>query len=283
MKLLRYGVKGNEKPAMLDNDGNIRDLSSHLSDFSGNCLDPEFLKSLESLDLNNFPIVESPERIAACVDGVGKIVCIGLNYLDHIKETGANTPKEPIIFAKMCRPSGPNDPIMLPKNSTKTDWEAELSVVIGKQCSYVTKEEAADYIAGFCVIDDLSEREFQLEHDGQWTKGKSCTGFAPLGPYLVTPDEIPNVQNLKIWADVNDHRYQDSNTDQMLFTVNDLISYLSQFMTLYPGDVISTGTPPGVGLGVKPDPIYLKAGDVVKVGIEGLGEQKHTILAYEDR
>jgi ureidoglycolate lyase len=281
MKCVRFGSIGKEKPGIIDQDGNIRDISSHITDFTPEHLDPAFLTSLQDLDLSQFPIVDKDMRIGSCVAEASKIVCIGLNYLDHIKECGAKQPEEPVIFAKMCKPTGPNDPVVLPKNSKQTDWEVELAVVIGKKAHYVTQKEAKNYIAGYCVIDDLSEREFQLEHDGQWTKGKSCEGFAPLGPWLVTPDEVKDVQNLKVWTDINGKRFQDSSTQQMLFSVDELISYLSQFMPLYPGDVISTGTPPGVGLGIKPDPIFIKAGDTVKVGIEGLGEQEHRFLEYK--
>ena len=281
MKCVRFGEIGKEKPGIIDSHGHIRDISSYIHDFIDEHLDPVFLQSLESLDLSSFPVVKDSVRLGSCVARPSKIICIGLNYVDHIRETQAVQPKEPILFAKMCKPTGAFDPIVLAKNSKKTDWEIELAVVIGKKAHYVTKEQAQDYIAGYCVIDDLSEREFQLEHEGQWTKGKSCEGFAPLGPWLVTKSSIKNIQNLALWAQVNGVRYQNSNTNQMLFGVNELVSYISQFMPLYSGDVISTGTPPGVGIAMKPNPIFIKAGDVVKVGIEGLGEQEHTFLPYK--
>ena len=280
MRCIRFGPIGSEKPGVIDQDGHIRDISSHIPDFTSAYLDPTFLKSLQQLTLSDYPIVDPTVRIGSCVASASKIICVGLNYLDHIKECNAQQPKEPIIFAKMCLPTGPYDPITLPKHSTKTDWEVEMAVVIGKTAHYVSPQQAHDYIAGYCVIDDLSERAFQLEHDGQWTKGKSCAGFAPLGPWLVTPDAIDNVHHLDLWTEVNGHRYQESNTNQMLFNVYDLISYISQFMPLYPGDVISTGTPPGVGLGQQPEPIFIQPGDTVKVGISGLGEQEHRFVAY---
>jgi 2,4-diketo-3-deoxy-L-fuconate hydrolase len=282
MQCVRFGAISKEKPGIIDSDGNIRDISSLIPDFTEEYLDPVFLDSLESLDLSQFNIVKKPVRLGSCVAHPSKIICIGLNYKDHILATNAATPKEPILFAKMCKPTGPFDPIVLPKNSKKTDWEIELAVVIGKKAHYIRQENAPDYIAGYCVIDDLSEREFQLEREGQWTKGKSCEGFAPLGPFLVTQQSVKNVQNLSMWAEVNGERFQNSNTNQMLFSVNELVSYISQFMPLYPGDVISTGTPPGVGNSMKPNPIFIKAGDCVKVGIEGLGEQEHIFLAYKE-
>jgi 2,4-diketo-3-deoxy-L-fuconate hydrolase len=282
MKCVRFGAIGAEKPGIIDRNGHIRDLSGYIPDFVDEYLDPDFLNTLETLDVSQFKIVNAPVRFGSCVAHPSKIICIGLNYLDHIKETNAATPKEPILFAKMSKPTGAYDPIVLAKNSKKTDWEVELAVVIGKKAHYISKEQARNYIAGYCVIDDLSEREFQLERGGQWTKGKSCEGFAPLGPYLVTQRSVKDVQNLALYTEVNGVRYQNSNTNQMLFGVYELVSYISQFMPLYPGDVISTGTPPGVGNAMKPNPIFIKAGDIVKVGIEGLGEQEHLFLAYKD-
>ena len=274
MKLLRYGAKGREKPGLVDAQGNLRDLSGEVDDIAGATLLPEHIARLKRINATTLPIVDKNIRLGPCVGRVGKFICIGLNYLDHAAETGAEIPKEPIIFSKLTSAiCGPNDDIIIPKGSTKTDWEVELGVIIGAPAKYVSVKNALDYVAGYCVINDLSEREYQLERCGQWVKGKSCDNFGPIGPWLVTRDEISDPQNLDLWLEVDGHRYQNSNTNKMAFTVADLVSYLSNFFTLYPGDVISTGTPPGVGLGMKPNPIFLKPGQKVRLGITGLGEQ----------
>lgn len=280
MKLLRYGELGQEKPGMVDADGQIRDLSSVVDDVAGQALLPETLEKLVHLDLSLLPTVDGNPRIGACVNGVGKFICIGLNYSDHAEETGATVPSEPLIFAKFSSAiCGPNDPVIIPKGSTKTDWEVELGVVIGKPAKHVSEADALDHVAGYCVINDVSEREYQLERQGQWVKGKSCDNFAPMGPYLVTTDEVPDPQNLAMWLEVDGHRYQDGNTQTMVYGVAHLVSYLSQFFTLHPGDVISTGTPPGVGLGQTPEPVYLRPGQSMRLSIEGLGEQQQITVA----
>ncbi len=279
MKLLRYGPPGREKPGLLDDDGNIRDISAHVADIAGETLLPERLVELAALEVMTLPVVEGSPRLGACVGNIGKFLCIGLNYYDHIAESSMPMPEEPILFTKATSAvCGPDDTIILPRGSTKTDWEVELGIVIGRSIKYVSEEEALDSVAGYCVVNDLSERELQLEGTGQWVKGKSCDTFGPIGPWLVTTDEITDPQNLNIWLDVNDHRYQDSNTKTMIFTAARIVSYLSNFFTLYPGDVISTGTPAGVGLGLKP-PTYLKAGDRMRLGIDGLGEQNQIVAA----
>jgi 2-keto-4-pentenoate hydratase/2-oxohepta-3-ene-1,7-dioic acid hydratase in catechol pathway len=279
MKLLRYGIKGQEKPGVLDGEGNPRDLSGVVQDVSSTTL-PGLLEQLKTVDINTLPKVEGKPRIGACVAEVGKFICIGLNYKDHADETGAAYPKEPIMFMKATSSIiGPNDDVVIPRNSQKSDWEVELGVVIGKVAKYVTEGDALEYIAGYCVINDLSEREFQLERGGQWDKGKGCDTFGPIGPYLVTKDEIPDVQNLRLWLELDGKRYQDGNTKNMIFGVAHVVSYLSNFFTLHPGDVISTGTPAGVGLGLKPTPVYLKPGQQMRLGIEGLGEQLQTTIA----
>ncbi|MDX1901153.1 MAG: fumarylacetoacetate hydrolase family protein [Gammaproteobacteria bacterium] len=275
MKLLRYGAPGAEKPGCLDASGNVRDLSQHIDDISGKHLSRETLKKLQTLDLNTLPLIQNPERIGACVNHVGKFICIGLNYADHAAETNSKKPDEPIIFAKATSAiSGPHDPIIIPKKSTETDWEVELGVVIGTPAKRVAEKEALDYVAGYCVIDDVSERYYQ-KSTPQWMKGKSCDTFGPIGPWLVTRDEISDPQNLSLWLEVDGKRYQEGHTSNMIFGVAYLVSYLSQYFTLHPGDIISTGTPAGVGMGQKPNPIYLKAGQKVHLGIEGLGEQLH--------
>ena len=280
MKLLRYGQPGKEKPGCLDKDGNIRSLSSLIDDIGGQTLLPESLANLRGMDLSELPIVETTTRLGACVSGVGKFVCIGLNYADHAAETGANPPAEPVVFMKATSSiCGPNDNIIIPKGSEKTDWEVELGVVIGQGGSYISEAEALKHVAGYCVINDLSERAFQLESTGQWVKGKSADTFGPLGPWLVTSDEVEDPQNLDLWLDVDDHRYQSGNTRTMIFGVAHIISYLSQYMSLQSGDVISTGTPPGVGLGQTP-PVYLEAGQKIRLGIQGLGEQHQTTENY---
>lgn len=276
MKLLRYGEPGTEKPGLLDADGVVRDLSAHVADIGGAALDPASLASLAALDAKSLPAVQGNPRIGACVAGTGKFICIGLNYSDHAAETGATVPPEPIIFMKATSAIvGPNDDVLIPRGSEKTDWEVELAVVIGKKAKYVSEAEALDYVAGYCLTNDVSERAFQAERQGQWTKGKSCDTFGPIGPWLVTRDEVADPQDLKMWLTVNGETRQNGSSRTMVYGVAFLVSYLSQFMSLMPGDVISTGTPPGVGLGMKP-PRYLKAGDVVELGIEGLGTQRQT-------
>jgi len=281
MKLIRYTKNGTTYPGRISSDGVIYDLSCYMKDISGIDLSESRLSKIAKVSLRNLSIVQKYDKISSCVGNVGKIVCVGLNYLDHIRETGAKTPKEPVIFSKLCVPTGAYDDIMLPKNSQCTDWEVELAVVIGQKCQHVGEKEALNYVSGYCIMNDLSERHFQLEREGQWVKGKSCEGFAPLGPWLVTKNEIKDVQNLNLYTKVDSHIYQQSNTNQMLFHVDYLVSYLSNFMTLYPGDIVSIGTPPGVGMGIKPLPIYLKPGQDVIVGIEGLGEQKCKITKYK--
>ena len=273
MKLLRYGEPNLERPGILDSRGQLRDLSSVIPDLNGAALSDASLERLRQLDLETLPIVSGNPRLGACVANVGKFICIGLNYRQHALETGASIPTEPILFLKATSSiGGANDDVMIPRGSTKTDWEVELGVVIGKAAKYVTKESALEHIAGYCVINDLSEREYQLERGGQWDKGKGCDTFGPIGPYLVTRDEIPDPQDLKLWLEVDGQRYQDSSTADMIFGVAELVAYLSEFFTLQPGDVISTGTPQGVGLGMRP-PRYLEAGMVMRLGIDGLGEQ----------
>ena len=275
MKTLRYRVGNNTKPGILDKDGNIRDASSLVSDWDDINLNIDKLNEVKNIDTNSLPIVEKHDGFAPCVckKSVGKFICIGLNYSDHAEETGLKVPPEPIIFSKATSAIiGPNDNVEIPKKSVKSDWEVELGVVIGKEAKYISESDAQSHIAGYCVVNDLSEREFQIEHSGQWVKGKSCDTFGPIGPYLVTTDEVPDPQNLKMWLDVNGKRMQDGSTSTMVYGVNFLISYLSQFMSLQPGDIISTGTPPGVGMGMNPQ-VFLKPGDEMKLGIEGLGEQ----------
>ncbi|MCA0994115.1 fumarylacetoacetate hydrolase family protein [Alloyangia pacifica] len=277
MKFARYGARGAEKPALIDADGNLRDLSAHVSDLSGDVLTD--LDKFKSIDPASLPLVEGEQRYGACVGGTRKFICIGLNYADHAAESGMDVPPEPVIFAKFTSAiCGPNDPIIIPRNSVKTDWEVELGFVIGKTAKYVKEEDAMDHVAGFCLINDVSEREFQAERAGQWVKGKSSDNFGPTGPWLVTPDEVGDFDNLGMWLEVNGERVQDGSTATMVYRVPFLVSYLSQFFTLEPGDIISTGTPPGVGLGFKP-PRYLKAGDTVELGIEKLGTQKQICVA----
>ncbi|RUX95784.1 fumarylacetoacetate hydrolase family protein [Mesorhizobium sp. M7D.F.Ca.US.004.01.2.1] len=279
MKLLRYGEVGSERPGLLDADGTIRDLTGHVTDIGGKALDPASLAALGKLDPKSLPAVSGSPRLGACVAGTGKFICIGLNYSDHAAETGATVPPEPIIFMKASSAIvGPDDDVLIPRGSLKTDWEVELAVVIGKTAKYVSEADALDYVAGYCVAHDVSERAFQAERQGQWTKGKSCDTFGPTGPWLVTKDEVADPQNLKMWLTVNGKTMQNGSTKTMVYGVKYLVSYLSQFMSLHPGDIISTGTPPGVGLGMKP-PVFLKAGDVVELGIEGLGQQKQTFKA----
>ncbi len=279
MKFLRYGEAGHEKPGVLDKDGNIRDLSGKVTDLAGAALDPDALAGLGTLDLASLPLVAGNPRIGPCVAGTGKFICIGLNYSDHAAETGAKVPSEPIVFMKATSAIvGPNDDVYIPRGSEKTDWEVELGVVIGRKAKYVTEAEALDYVAGYCVINDVSERAFQAERQGQWTKGKSCDTFGPTGPWLVTKDEVPDPQDLPMWLTLNGETMQNGSTKTMVYGVAFLVSYLSQFMSLLPGDIISTGTPPGVGLGMKP-PRFLKAGEIVELGIEGLGKQRQVMRA----
>ena len=283
MKLLRFGPKGNEKPGLLDANGVIRDLSGVLPDLTSAQLAAGALARLADVDPSRLPAVAQPVRYAPVVADIGKLICVGLNYSDHAAESGMAVPAEPVLFMKATSSIvGCNDAVVLPRDSVKSDWEVELGVVIGKRARYVDEADALDYVAGYCVVNDLSEREYQLERGGQWDKGKGCDTFGPVGPYLVTKDEVPDPQNLGMWLEVNGQRYQTGNTRTMVFTVAHLVSYISRFMTLQPGDVISTGTPPGVGLGQKPDPVYLKAGDVMRLGIDGLGEQEQTVHAWNE-
>jgi 2-keto-4-pentenoate hydratase/2-oxohepta-3-ene-1,7-dioic acid hydratase in catechol pathway len=283
MKLLRFGPKGNEKPGLLDANGVIRDLSGVLPDLTSAQLAAGALARLADVDPSRLPAVAQPVRYAPVVADIGKLICVGLNYSDHAAESGMAVPAEPVLFMKATSAIvGCNDAVVLPRDSVKSDWEVELGVVIGKRARYVDEADALDYVAGYCVVNDLSEREYQLERGGQWDKGKGCDTFGPVGPYLVTKDEVPDPQNLGMWLEVNGKRYQAGNTRTMVFTVAHLVSYISRFMTLQPGDVISTGTPPGVGLGQKPDPVYLKAGDRMRLGIAGLGEQEQTVHAWNE-
>lgn len=280
MKLLRYGPPGAEKPGCVDQDGQIRDLSQHVADIVKETLSPEGLNYLRGISLESLPIVANNPRVGPCVNHVGKFLCIGLNYTDHAAEVGAAVPKEPILFSKVTSAiSGPYDDIVIPAGSTHTDWEVELGIVIGKPAKRVSQSIALDYVAGYCLINDVSERHLQLHGTGQWVKGKSCDTFGPIGPWLVTKDEIPDPQALTLWLEVDGKRYQNSSTQNMIFGVAYLVSYLSHFFTLYPGDVISTGTPAGVGMGQKPVPIYLKPGQQVKLSVLGLGEQRHLTVA----
>ncbi|PWK76108.1 fumarylacetoacetate hydrolase family protein [Aminobacter sp. AP02] len=283
MKLLRYGPKGNEKPGILDSTGRVRDLSGIVDDIAGDVLTPEGLARLRGIDPQTLPLVAgTPQedlRLGACVGRIGKFICIGLNYADHAAETGAAIPAEPIVFNKWTSAIvGPDDDVEIPRGSLKTDWEVELGVVIGKPGRYIDEADAMSHVAGYCVINDVSEREYQIERGGTWDKGKGCDTFGPTGPWMVTADEIADPQNLKMWLDVDAKRFQDGSTKTMIFTVQQVVSYLSRFMSLQAGDVISTGTPPGVGLGQKP-PVYLKAGQTMTLGIEGLGTQRQRVVA----
>ena len=281
MKLLRYGPKGQEKPGIVDPDWNVRDLSDLVDDIGGDILTDQGLAGIAEADLASLPAVEV-DRYGPCVGKVGKFICIGLNYSDHAEESGLDVPPEPVIFAKATSAiCGPNDTVELPRGSKATDWEVELGVVIGKQAKYINEAESLDHIAGYCVINDISERDFQNKRAGQWTKGKSADTFGPIGPWLVTRDEVPDPQNLRMYLDVNGKRRQDGNTNTMVFGVAHLVSYLSQFMSLQPGDIISTGTPPGVGMGTKPEPVYLTVGDKMELGIEGLGVQYQNVMAAD--
>ncbi|MEE3286795.1 MAG: fumarylacetoacetate hydrolase family protein [Pseudomonadota bacterium] len=278
MKLLRYGPVGEEKPGLLDQDGTIRDLSSVIDDVNGGTLSPESIERLSGIEPGSLPAVTAEPRLGTCVGNIGKFVCIGLNYSDHAKESGMPIPTEPIVFMKATSCiSGPNDDIELVRGSQKTDWEAELGIVIGSHTKYVSEANALEHVAGYCVVNDVSEREWQLERQGQWIKGKSGDTYGPIGPWMVTRDEVPDPQALAIWLEVNGHRYQDGNTATMIFSARTIVSYLSQCMSLQPGDVIATGTPPGVGQGQSPQ-VFLKAGDVVSLGLEGLGSQQQTVV-----
>ena len=280
MKLVRYGAVGQENPGMIDADGTLRDLSAHVADITGATLGDDSIAKLRALDPATLPAVEGNPRIGACVGDIGKFMCIGLNYADHAAETGADIPEHPILFMKANSAiTGPNDDVVMPRGSATTDWEVELGVVIGKAAKYVSEEDALDYVAGYCLCNDVSERHFQTSLTGQWTKGKSCDTFGPTGPWLVTRDEVEDPQNLDMWLDVNGKRMQTGNTKTMIFTVAQVISHLSQLFTLHPGDVISTGTPPGVGMGMKPEPVYLKDGDVMELSIQGLGSQRQNVRA----
>ncbi len=280
MKLLRHGPVGREKPGLIDGDGNLRDLSGIVDDIAPEILAPRKLARLARLRTSRLPLVRKGRRLGPPLAGIGKLVCVGLNYADHAKETGLPIPKEPVLFMKATTAiSGPFDPVMIPKASRKTDWEVELGLVIGTAARYVSKRAALDHVAGYCIVNDVSEREFQIERGGQWVKGKSADSFAPIGPWLVTRDEIENPHRLKLWLEVNGTRMQDGSTKTMIFKVAHLVSYISRHMSLLPGDVISTGTPPGVGLGMKP-PRFLKPGDTMRLGVDGLGEQCQKLVAY---
>ena len=279
MKLVRYGPRGLEKPGLLDAAGKVRDLSAHVADIAGAALSPEAIDGLRTLDPESLPLVDGTPRLGPCVGAVGKFLCIGLNYADHAAESGTTVPPEPVVFSKATSAiCGPDDDVMIPRGSMKTDWEVELAIVIGTAAKYVSEEDAPRHIAGYCVVNDVSEREFQLERHGTWDKGKGCDTFGPIGPWLVTTDEIADPSNLHMWLEVNGKRFQNGSTATMVYRPAFLVSYLSNFMSLQPGDVISTGTPPGVGMGQKP-PLFLKPGDRMELGIEGLGVQRQRVVA----
>ena len=282
MKLMRYGAKGAEKPALVDAHGVVRDLSGELADISAHTLTPHSLQRLREIDASTLPVVANPGRIAPPWSGMGKFICVGLNYADHAAESGLPVPAEPILFTKTISSLvGCNDAVVLPQGSVKSDWEVELGVVIGSKARYVSEADALKCVAGYCVVNDVSEREYQIERGGTWDKGKGCDTFGPVGPWMVSADEVPDPQALAMWLDVNGQRMQTGSTKTMIFGVAHLVSYISRFMTLYPGDLISTGTPPGVGMGRKPSPVYLKAGDEMRLGIEGLGEQQQRVFAWD--
>ena len=282
MKLLRHGPKGHEKPAMLDAQGRVRDLSGVIADLRAEMLTPEGLAPLRAIDPASLPLVAKPGRIAPPWSGMGKFICVGLNYADHAAESGMPVPAEPVLFTKHTSTViGCNDPVVLPQGSVKTDWEIELGVVIGRTARYVSEADALGHVAGYCVVNDISEREYQLERGGTWDKGKGCDTFGPVGPWLVTSDEVADPQQLSMWLEVNGKRYQNGNTRTMVFGVAHLVSYISRFMTLYPGDLISTGTPPGVGMGCKPESVFLKINDKIELSIEGLGVQNQTVYAWD--
>ena len=280
MKLLRVGPVGEEKPALLASDGSLRDLSAHVADINGAALAPDVLARLAALDPASLPTVEGTPRVGSCVSRPVNFVCIGLNYADHAAEAGMPLPKEPIVFLKslgsLC---GPNDDVIMPRGSKKTDWEVELGIIIGTRASYVTEADALRYVAGYCVVNDISEREFQIERGGLWDKGKSCDTFGPVGPWMVTKDEVADPEGLGLWCEIDGKMMQKGTTRTLIFGVAYLVSYVSHFMTLHPGDIIATGTPPGVGLGVKPEPVFLHVGQVMRTGVDGLGEQRQTIVA----
>ncbi len=279
MKLVRYGSKGQEKPGIIDGNGKLRDLSGLVDDIAGATLSAQGLEKLKAVDVSKLPEA-GPERLGPCVGKVGKFICVGLNYADHARESGQEPPKEPVLFMKATSAiCGPNDDVIIPRNSKKTDWEVELGVVIGKEARYAEPKDGLAHVAGYCVVNDVSEREFQIERGGQWVKGKSADTFGPIGPWLVTREEITDPQALAMWLEIDGHRYQNGSTATMIFGVAHLVSYISQFMSLQPGDIISTGTPPGVGLGQKPQPIYLKPGQTMRLGITGLGEQRQRVVA----
>jgi 2-keto-4-pentenoate hydratase/2-oxohepta-3-ene-1,7-dioic acid hydratase in catechol pathway len=282
MKLMRVGPKGHEKPALLDKEGRVRDLSGLVGDIAPKHLTPAGLAALAAIDTAKLPVIEAPGRIGVPWTGIGKFIAIGLNYSDHAAETGMPIPKEPIVFTKttssLC---GPNDAVVLPQGSVKSDWEVELGIVIGSKTRYVSEGDALKHVAGYVLANDVSEREYQLERGPQWDKGKGCDTFGPVGPWLVTKDEVPDVQNLGMWLDVNGKRCQTGSTKTMIFGAAHLVSYLSRFMTLYPGDLVITGTPPGVGMGMKPNPVFLKPGDVMTLGIDGLGTQRQVVHAWD--
>mgnify|MGYP001545997363 FL=1 len=281
MKLLRVGTKGAEKPAILHTDGTYRDLSSVVPDITGATIGADGLARIKAADASKLPVLAAGSRIGPCVGNVGKFICVGLNYADHAAESGMQVPPEPVLFMKATSAIiGPNDQVVIPKNSTKADWEVELGVIIGKEARYVDEKDSLDYVAGYCVVNDLSERAFQKERAGQWVKGKSADTFGPIGPWLVIKDEVADPQNLKMFLEVNGHRYQNGSTKTMVYGVRTLVSYISQFMSLQPGDIISTGTPPGVGEGVKPNSVFLHGGETMHLGIEGLGEQTQRTIAY---
>lgn len=284
MKLLRYGDPGRERPGILDGEGLLRDLTAHVPDISGSVLQPEGMAKLRAVDLKTLPRVAGDPRLGPCVAGIGKIICVGLNYSDHAAESNMSVPTEPVLFMKATSSIiGPNDAVEIPPASEKTDWEVELGIVIGKPGRYIAEKDALDHVVGYCIVNDISERAYQLERGGQWDKGKSCDTFAPIGPWLVTADEVADPQNLDLWLEVDGRRYQNGNTRTMIFGIAHLVSYISQFMSLQSGDVISTGTPPGVGLGQKP-PVYLKPGQVMRVGIGGLGvQEQRTVAAHTSR
>ena len=283
MKLARYGEHGEEKPAILDSAGILRDLSGHIADIGPETLSPDNLSKLTDLDTSDLPIVPDSGRLGPPVNNIGKLVCIGLNYRLHAQEAGLAIPEEPIIFMKATTSlSGPNDDVMLPRDSVKSDWEVELTAVIGTRASYVEEDDALDYVAGYCIANDVSERAFQIEGTGQWVKGKSADTFCPVGPYLVTSDEVPDPQQLGLWLEVDGKRYQNGSTDDMIFSVKHLVSYVSRYMTLMPGDLLLTGTPSGVGFGLKP-PVFLRVGNTMRLGVEGLGEQVQNVVAFEQK
>jgi 2,4-diketo-3-deoxy-L-fuconate hydrolase len=281
MKLMRIGPKGHERPAILDNEGRVRDLSGVVRDITAAMLTPEGLAPLRAIDPASLPEIRNPGRVAPPWSGMGKFVCVGLNYADHAAESGLAVPAEPVLFTKHTSTViGANDAVVLPQGSVKTDWEVELGVVIGRRARYVSEDDALQHVAGYCVVNDISEREYQIERGGTWDKGKGCDTFGPVGPWLVTADEVADPQQLGMWLEVNGQRRQNGSTRTMVFGVKQLVSYISRFMTLYPGDLISTGTPPGVGMGCKPTPVFLKPSDTMRLGIEGLGVQNQTVHAW---